>query len=190
MACPLAAIGPIRERVADGLKGDVLEIGFGTGRNVAHYPATVSRVLAVDPSTLGRRLAARRLARSTVPVIFAGLDGGSMALPDGSVDGALITFTLCTIDDPARVLAELRRVLRSGGCLHFLEHGLSPDETVARWQHRLTPIQRRVAGGCHLDRRIDGLITGSGFEMLRLRTYHLTGPRVIGYTYEGVARPR
>ncbi|MGH9000585.1 MAG: class I SAM-dependent methyltransferase [Acidimicrobiia bacterium] len=188
VACSRADIAEARRRVAEGLAGDVVEVGFGSGLNIEHYPPVVTKVLAVDPSAVGRRLAARRLAASQVPVEFAGLDGEQLSLPDASVDAALSTFTLCTIGDLPRALGELRRVLRPGGRLHFLEHGLSPSGRVARWQHRLTPVQRRLCGGCHLDRPIDRLIDAAGFEISALRNYHLKGPKTVGYMYEGVAQ--
>lgn len=186
--CGIRAISEVRTRVVDGLAGEVLEIGFGSGLNLPHLPASVQRLLAVDPALTGRRLAARRLAASEVPVEFVGLDGQQLPLDTASVDAALCTFTLCTIPDAGRALREVHRVLRPGGTLHFLEHGLSPDRSVAGWQHRLTPIQRRVAGGCHLDRPIDELITTSGFEITSLRNEYLRGPRPVGYLYLGVAR--
>lgn len=182
-----ADLDEVRARVAAPLRGEVLEVGFGSGLNVAHYPAGVSRVLAVDPATAGRRLAATRLAASPVPVQFVALDGQTLPLPDGSVDHALTTWTLCSIPDAGRALAEIRRVLRPGGALHFAEHGRSPDPRVARWQDRLTPLQRRVAGGCHLNRPIADLVTGAGFELARLSTYYMQGPKTFNYTYEGVA---
>jgi ubiquinone/menaquinone biosynthesis C-methylase UbiE len=178
---------PIRARVAADLSGEVLEVGFGSGLNVAHYPPAVTRVLAVDPAMVGRKLAARRVANSPVPVEYIGLDGQSLPLPADSVDHALTTWTLCTIPDVERALAEINRVLRPGGTLHFIEHGRSPDSGVARWQDRLTPIQRRVAGGCHLNRPVDKLITGNGLDITRIDNYYLTGPKPFGYSYEGVA---
>jgi len=177
----------IRARVAAGLSGDVLEVGFGSGLNIAHYPQAVMRVFAVDPATVGRKLAARRVAASSVSVEYIGLDGQALPLSANSVDHALTTWTLCTIPDAQRALHEINRVLRPGGTLHFIEHGRSPDSNVARWQDRLTPLQRRVAGGCHINRRIDELITGSGLEMTRMDTYYLSGPKPFGYSYEGVA---
>jgi SAM-dependent methyltransferase len=179
---------PVRGRVAAGLRGEVLEVGFGSGLNVAHYPPAVTRVLAVDPARVGRKLAAKRVAASSVPVEFAGLDGEKLPLPDGSADYVLMTWTLCSIPDPGRALAEIRRVLRPGGWLHFAEHGRSPDGGVARWQDRLTPLQRRLAGGCHLNRPIDQLIAGSGLTITRIDTYYLQGPKAFGYTYEGQAQ--
>lgn len=187
-ACGMRAIRALRARVAQGLRGEVVEIGFGSGLNLPHLPASVERVLAVDPALVGRRLAARRLAATPVPVDFVGLDGEHLPLGDATVDAALSTFTMCTIPDVAQALREVHRVLRPGGELHFLEHGLSPEHSVARWQHRLTPIQRRVAGGCHLDRPIDELVAASGFEVAALQTYYLKGPKAVGYLYEGVAR--
>jgi ubiquinone/menaquinone biosynthesis C-methylase UbiE len=177
----------VRARVASGLSGDVLEVGFGSGLNLAHYPPTVTRVLAVDPATTGRKLAVRRVAASPVPVEYIGLDGQSLPLPDESVDHALSTWTLCTIPDVERALHEIRRVLRPGGTLRFVEHGRSPDAAVARWQDRLTPMQRRIAGGCHLNRRIDTLIADSGLELTQLDTYYLRGLKFLNYSFEGIA---
>ena len=136
----------IRARVSAGLQGEVLEIGFGSGLNVPYYPAAVTRVLAVDPATAGRKLAAARVAASPVPVEYTGLDGQALPLEAASVDHVLTTWTLCTIPDAAQALAEVCRVLRPGGSLHFVEHGRSPDARVAAWQDRLTPWQRRLAG--------------------------------------------
>ncbi len=178
---------PIRDRVCAGLDGEVLEIGFGSGLNARHYPPAVTRVRAVDPATLGRRLAADRVAASAVPVEYIGLDGQALPLEPASVDHVVSTWTLCTIPDVERALGEVRRVLRPGGSLHFVEHGLSPDARVARWQDRLTPLQRRLAGGCHLNRPIDRLLDGSGLELAGLTTYYLEGPKPLGYTFEGRA---
>ncbi|HET9896557.1 MAG TPA: class I SAM-dependent methyltransferase [Streptosporangiaceae bacterium] len=178
---------PVRARVLSGLSGEVLEIGFGSGLNLPHYPLGVTRLLAIDPAVAGRKLAAARIAASPVPVEFAGLDAGSLPAGDDSLDHVLSTWTLCTVPDPAGALAEIRRVLRPGGFLHFAEHGLSPEARVARLQRRLNPLQRRVFGGCHLDRPIDQLITAAGLDLTRLKTYYLPGPRFVGYTFEGLA---
>lgn len=177
----------LRGRVLTGLAGEVVEIGFGSGLNVAHYPRAVTGVLAVEPATVGRKLAAGRVAAAGVPVSYIGTDAQALPLPDGSTDHAVSTWTLCTIPEPGRALAELRRVLRPGGQLHFVEHGLAPDAKVARAQDRYTPLQRRLAGGCHLNRPIDRLLTGAGLELTELSTFYLTGPRAWGYTYLGVA---
>ncbi len=176
-----------RARVCAGLSGEVLEIGFGSGRNVAHYPATVTRVLAVDPATLGRQLAAERVAASPVAVEYVGLDGAQLPLDDASVDHVLTTWTLCTIPDVERALAETARVLRPGGSLHFVEHGRSQDPEVVKWQDRLTPIQRRLFGGCHLNRQIDALVAGSGLRISRLEEFDAPGPKTFGHLFEGVA---
>jgi ubiquinone/menaquinone biosynthesis C-methylase UbiE len=177
----------LRARATAGLDGEVLEVGFGSGRNVPHYPTTVTRVRAVDPATVGRKLAAKRVAASPVPVEYVGLDGQALPAEDDTVDHVLTTWTLCTIPDVERALAELRRVLRPGGAFHFLEHGRSPDPKVARWQDRVNPMQRRLFGGCHLNRPIDRLLTDAGFEMARLDNYYLRGPKPLGYMFEGVA---
>lgn len=181
------AFNPIRARVAAPMEGVVLEVGFGTGLNVPHYPPAVAKVVAIDPSMAGRKLAARRLAASPVPVEFAGLDGQQLPLQDASVDHALITWSLCTIPDAFQALAEVHRVLVPGGRLHFVEHGLSPNPGPARWQRRLTPLWRHVAGGCHLDRPIDHLVSDAGFSLARLDRYRFSWPEPFAYLYEGVA---
>ncbi len=178
---------PIRARVSAGLHGEVLEIGFGSGLNVPHYPSAVTRVRAVDPATAGRKLAAKRVAASPVPVEYIGLDGQALPLDPASVDHVLTTWTLCTIPDVKRALSEVCRVLRPGGSLHFVEHGRSPDPGVARWQDRLTPLQRRLAGGCHLNRLIDRLVTHSGLELTRIENYYTKGAKAFGYMFEGTA---
>jgi ubiquinone/menaquinone biosynthesis C-methylase UbiE len=177
----------IRGRVAAGLTGEVLEVGFGSGLNVPHYPSEVTRVLAVDPATVGRRLAASRVAASPVPVEYVGLDGVSLPVDSGSIDHVLITWTMCTIPDVDSALGEIHRVLGPGGELHFAEHGLSPDPEVAKWQDRLTPLQRRWAGGCHLNRPIDRLIEHAGFAVSRMENFYIKGPRPMGYMFEGSA---
>lgn len=183
-----ARLGEVRQRVCAGLSGDVLEIGFGSGLNVPHYPAAVRNVAAVEPSEVGWRLASKRLTAAVVPVERSGLDGQRLPFADGSFDAALSTWTLCTIPDAVAALRELRRVLRPGAALYFAEHGLAPDVAVARWQHRLTPVQRRLAGGCHLDRPIADLLVAAGLRVQRLQTsYQPRTPRFLGYLYEGVA---
>jgi ubiquinone/menaquinone biosynthesis C-methylase UbiE len=177
----------VRARVASNLTGDVLEIGFGSGLNVPFYPPSLTRVYALDPAEVGRKLAARRVAASPVPVSYIGLDAQRIPLADGSVDSVLTTWTLCTIPDPAQALAEVRRVLRPGGTLHFAEHGRAPDPKVARKQDLLEPIQQRVFGGCQLTRHIDQLIAASGLELTGLKTYYRPGPPSTSYTYEGQA---
>jgi SAM-dependent methyltransferase len=183
-----AELARIRGRVCADLGGEVVEIGFGSGLNVPYYPPAVTRVRAVDPARAGRKIAARRVAASPVPVDYIGLDGQAIPVEAASVDHVLITWTLCTIPDVQLALAEVRRVLRPGGSLHFAEHGLSADQRVARWQGRLTPLQRRLAGGCHLNRPIGALVADSGLELTQLENYYAQGPRPWGYMFEGTAR--
>ena len=187
-ACGTTAAEPLRRRVCEGLAGDVVEIGFGSGHNVPFYPAAVTRVTAVEPSDVGWRLAADRLKAATVPVQRSGLDGQSLPFPDHSYDAALSTWTLCTIPDVAAALREVRRVLRPRGALHFLEHGLAPDERVRRWQRRLEPVQYRLAGGCHLTRPIVDLLTDAGFTLGEVDVFYEQGaPKFAGADSLGTA---
>lgn len=180
-----------REQVCSGLSGRVLEIGFGSGLNVEHYPPAVDRVAAVEPSDVAWHIAeTKHSGGGRPPVVRAGLDGQELALADGSMDAALSTFTLCTIPQVEVALAEVARVLRPGGAFHFLEHGLAPDPGVARWQHRLTPVQRRLAAGCHLDRPIAEVVEGSGLVVEDLDTFYLPGLKVFGRIYLGRAVKR
>lgn len=187
-ACGIGPLKPLRGRACAGLHGRVVELGFGSGLNVAHYPDTVTAVAAIEPSDRAWELAATRVATSAVPVERAGLDGGRLPLADASCDTALSTWTLCTIPDVEAALREVRRVLKPGGTLHFVEHGLAPDAKVQRWQRRLEPLQRRFAGGCHLTRDVVELMTSAGFATLELDAfYEPTSPKPIGALSLGVA---
>jgi ubiquinone/menaquinone biosynthesis C-methylase UbiE len=171
-ACGMKTVAPLRHRVCEGLTGDVVEIGFGSGHNVPFYPDGVSRVAAIEPADVGWKLAEKRLSGASVPVERSGLDGQSLPFPDDSFDTALSTWTMCTIPDLDAALAEMRRVLKPGGTLHFLEHGLAPDARVRRWQYRLEPVQKRVFGGCHLTRPVVDLLKGAGFTITELDVFY------------------
>lgn len=179
--------GRQRAQALAGVSGRVLELGFGAGHNLPHYPDAVSEVLALEPAEVNRKLARKRVQACPMPVTWVGLRGEEIPLDAASVDAVTSTWTLCTIPDPARALAEVRRVLRPSGAFHFLEHGLSSEPRVARWQRRLTPIHRRIAGGCHLDREIDEMIAQAGFQLERLDHPYMKGPQVIFYLYRGEA---
>lgn len=187
-ACGMKSNTVLRQRVCEGLHGQVVEIGFGSGHNVPHYPAAVTSVAAIEPADVGWRLAAKRLAAATVPVERKGLDGQSLPLPDDNCDTALSTWTLCTIPDVAAALQEVRRVLKPGGTLHFVEHGLAPDEKVQVWQHRLEPVQKRLFGGCHLARPIVDLLMSAGFTITESDAFYEKGaPKFLAAETLGIA---
>lgn len=178
-----------RASCLEGLTGRVLEIGFGAGHNLEFYPSSVSEILALEPSSLARKFAQSRVQAAPMPVSFVGLDGAQIPLENDSVDGIACTWTLCTIPQVEQALDEMRRVLKPSGTLHFIEHGKSDHPGVARWQNRLNPIQRKLAGGCNLNRPIDQLVE-SRFVMQHLQRFEMGFPQVLTTTYQGIARPR
>lgn len=179
---------PVRERVCAGMIGDVVEIGFGTGLNAPFYPAEVTKVVAVEPPELCMRLAAPRIESVTVSVEFGRPTGERLDLPSEAFDAALATWTMCTIPNLKGALEEIRRVLKPGGSIHFVEHGHARDHSVARWQARLEPLNKRLAGGCHLTRHIPEQIEHAGFRVEAIDAYYFKGePKPFGYTYEGRA---
>ncbi len=186
-ACGTAGLRKWRAELSGGLSGRVLEIGFGSGLNVDHYPSTVERVFAVEPSATAFRIAQRRIGGSPVAVELVGLDGQSIPLPDDFCDDALCTFALCTIPDVDAALSEVRRVLRPGGRFFFLEHGLAPDPGVAAWQRRIEPLQRRLADGCHLTRDPIALVRGAGFAFDDVAQQYGAGPKPWSWFTRGVA---
>lgn len=183
-----AKMGKLRRRAMDGLEGTVVEIGFGSGTNVPYYPTEVERVLAVDPSGDGRKMAAKRLAASSTPVEFVGIDGEHLPLEDNSVDNALSTWTLCTIPHEAAALAEIARVLKPGGRLFFLEHGLADDPHVAARQRRWNGVQAKIAGGCSMTRDHAALLSESPLEVEKMANFSIAGPKALSYMYAGTAR--
>lgn len=182
------AVSAWRRKCLQGISGVVVEPGFGTGLNITHMPDEVTKVYAVDPAVVGQKIAADRVSAANIEVEYVGLDGQKLPLDDNSCDAGLLTFTLCTIPDFAAALAELRRVIKSGGSLHFVEHGASPDPRVKKWQDRATPVQRRLADGCHLNRHIVDLISDAGFDVEWSEADYVGRPKIGTYFTAGVAR--
>lgn len=178
-----------RERVAGSAKGSVLEVGIGSGLNLPLYGREAPLIVGLDSSPALLAMARRAARQSTRPLTLVGGTAEAMPVADHSVDAVVMTWTLCSIGDTSRALAEIRRVLRPDGRLLFVEHGLSEDRRVARWQDRLTPLWKRISGGCHLNRPIDTLIRDAGFRIERLATGYMRGPRPMTFMYEGSARP-
>lgn len=175
-----------REKVVPLAEGRVLEIGIGSGLNLAFYDQSkVEKLWGLDPSMELRRRAAARARESGIDVDFIGLSGENIPLDDGSADTVVTTFTLCTIPDAAAALREMYRVLRPGGRLLFAEHGRAPDADVVRWQDRINPIWQKVAGGCNLNRNIDEMVQNAGFRVEALEQAYLPGPRPWTYNYWG-----
>ena len=171
-------------------RGKVLEIGIGSGLNLPFYSSEVQHVFGVDPSAELQRMARKRAEEIPVKVEFLSQSAEApLPLSDASIDTVVVTWTLCSIANAAQALQQMRRVLKPAGHLIFLEHGRAPDPGVIIWQNRLTPLWKGVGGGCHLNRKIDDLIGGAGFQIVELTTCYLPGPRPLTYTYQGFAQP-
>ncbi|MGX1260235.1 class I SAM-dependent methyltransferase [Sinorhizobium fredii] len=180
---------PYRTRVIGAAEGRVREIGSGSGLNLPFYRPDVREILALEPDPALLAMA-RRVPHSEMPINFIEASAEAIPLDDNSVDTVVTTWTLCTIPGAATALAEMRRVLRPEGKLLFVEHGLSPDRGVRWWQDNLTPIWRRIGGGCHLNRPIRLMIEGAGFRIDRIETGYIRGPKPMTFMYEGSARPK
>jgi len=179
---------PYRQRTIAAARGMVLEIGVGSGLNLTLYSRDVNRVYAIDPSSELLKFALRRNTEAVDTVLVRG-SAEMLPFKNGTFDAIVTTWTLCTIPNPRKALTEMRRVLDSRGRLLFVEHGRAPDRGVARWQDWLTPLWKRISGGCHLNRKVDELIREAGFRVDELRTGYLRGRNPFAYMYEGQASP-
>ena len=189
--CGAKSSDPMRQRVCAAAHGDVIELGFGSGLNLPHYPSAVRRLEAVEPNDVAWKLSTRRRQASTLEVSRTARDAQQLPFEDHHFDVAVSTWTMCTIPDIDSALNELRRVLKPEGTLHFIEHGLAPDSNVQRWQHRFEPIQKRISGGCHLTRQITALIEGAGFTVVEVERFYEEGaPRLLTAETVGVAVSR
>jgi ubiquinone/menaquinone biosynthesis C-methylase UbiE len=176
-----------RRRTIESANGLVLEIGVGSGLNLSLYSPAVDRVVGLDPASELLRLARSRVAHSRIPVSLVRASAQHVPFADAAFDAVVMTWTLCSIPEPIAALIEMRRVLKPGGRLLFVEHGLSPEIRIARWQHRLTPYWRRVGGGCHLDRKMDDLIRTAGFQVDAVETGYVKGPKPWTFMFQGWA---
>lgn len=180
-----------REKIVHLAKGDVLEIGFGTGLNLPYYDSdNVRKIWGLEPSAGMRRKAQPNVDESGLDIEFIDLPGEQIPLEADTVDTVLVTYTICTIPDALAALEGMRRVLKPGGTLLYCEHGIAPDENVQRWQHRLNSGWSKMAGGCNMNRDVLGLIENSGFEISNDERMYIPGPRILNYNYWGSATPR
>lgn len=178
----------LRRELLLGVGGEVLEIGFGSGLNLPHYPERVRKLTAVDPNPGMSAAARKRIESSPMEVDYRLLGAEHLPLPDASFDSVVSTWTLCSIPDVDQALREVHRLLKPGGRFFFLEHGRSDEPNVGKWQDRLTPLNKRFADGCHLNRDIDRLIEKSGFDLIELRRFYMEGaPKAFGFFYQGIA---
>lgn len=178
----------VRSLVLSDVEGDVFEIGFGTGLNLSHYPESVKKITTADINPGMSRRARRRIEKSSIQVDSRVLTAEYLPLDDESFDTVVCTWTLCSIEDPAKALSEIRRILRPQGKFLFVEHGASKDEAVKKWQDRLNPLWKRIGVGCNLNRDAHSLISDAKFTISDLDTFYMQGdPRWLGYTYQGVA---
>jgi ubiquinone/menaquinone biosynthesis C-methylase UbiE len=179
-----------RSKLLSTVSGDILEIGFGTGLNLEFYPDHVRKITAIDPNAGMGSVAKRNIEKSGIEVESRVLSSENLPIEDNSFDSVVCTWTLCSIPDAAAALREVKRVLRPGGRFFFVEHGLAPDPAVQKWQHRLTPIQKVIGDGCHLNRPIDQMVTGEGFQLAELETFYVPKtPKFAGFMFRGIATP-
>jgi ubiquinone/menaquinone biosynthesis C-methylase UbiE len=177
-----------RKKCLAEVSGTVLEVGFGAGHNLPWYPAAVQRVVAVDPSRESAKLAKKRIAEARFPVEYLAVGGEAISAPDHSFDSVVSTFTLCTIPDPIAALEQMRRVLKPGGKLFLVEHGLCEDPKLQRWQHRLNGLQNAMFGGCNMNRDIRRLVGEAGFSFDQVDQYYMQGaPKFAGFLTRGIA---
>ncbi len=178
-----------RHAVLQSVSGKILEIGFGSGLNLPHYPQSVKQLVAVDPNAGMGRYTQQQMLKSDIDVECKVLGGESLPMPNESFDTVVSTWTLCSIKNIEQALLEVKRVLKPGGQFIFLEHGLSPDKKVSRWQHRLNGLQKIIGDGCHLNRDMRQLIGDTGFSDMEIENYYFpNAPRFIGYMYRGIAK--
>jgi len=189
-ACGIKPVWRQRRQVVPLAEGRVLEIGIGTGLNLEHYDKSrVETIVGLDPALEMHRLARKRLQKSGIPVEMVAMSAERIPFGDATFDTVLVTYSLCTIPEPLAALREMRRVLKPVGKLIFCEHGLAPDPPVQVLQRRLTPLWSKLAGGCHLDRDIPGLLREAGFRSWEMKEMYLPGPRPLTYHYWGIAQP-
>jgi len=178
----------LRSESVPKAQGDVLEIGIGSGLNLPFYSSAVRHVYGVDPSVELQKMATKRASDAPFKVTFLCQSAEQpLPLPDSSIDTIVMTWSLCSIPNPSAALQQMRRVLKPGGRLIFVEHGRSADTRVTAWQDRLTPFWKRIGGGCHLNRKIDDLIVAAGFQIIEEKNFYLPGPRPMTHTYQGSA---
>ncbi|MEL6777022.1 MAG: class I SAM-dependent methyltransferase [Cyanobacteria bacterium J06597_16] len=176
-----------RKALLQGVSGEVLEIGFGTGLNLPHYPGSVTSLTTIDPNGGMGAIAQKRIDASPIPVTTRQLSGENLPMADASFDNVVCTWTLCSIPDANKALREAYRVLKPGGKFFFIEHGLSCEENIQTWQNRVTPVQKIIADGCHLNRKIDRLVAEVFDGVEAEEFYEPSLPKIGGYFYQGVA---
>jgi len=183
-----AKMAKIRERVLSSVSGDIFELGFGTGLNIPHYPPHVIRIVTADPNPGMNTLAERKIHERNIEVVHHTMGGESLPLEDESFDTVVCTFTLCSIRDVKKAMAEVWRILKPGGTFHFAEHGLADDPKVQAWQHRLNPIQKIIGDGCNLNRDITAIVRTQNFEPVEIENFYMErSPRFMSYIYQGTA---
>ena len=188
IACGIKPVRQQREKVVPLARGRVLEVGIGTGLNLAHYDkAKIEKIVGLDPALEMHRLARKRMKKAGLAVELSGLSAEKIPFEDGAFDTVLVTYTICSIPDPVAALKEMRRMLKPGAKLIFCEHGLAPDASVRRWQDRLTPVWSKLGGGCHLNRDIPSLLKEAGLHSADIQSTYLPGPRPLTYNYWGTA---